>query len=77
MHALPRTYPRETCISVLDIVKCLAAGPLVWVPAMAVSVFVGYIGFALVVALTAEGERGKRAAELVRDLLAVLKRGSR
>lgn len=64
-------------MSVFGIVKVMMAGPLVWVPAVVVSAFVLYIGVALVVALADNGERGERAAGLVRDLLAILRRGTR
>ncbi|MBR7838693.1 hypothetical protein KDL01_35825 [Actinospica durhamensis] len=54
-----------------------AALPVSWVLAGVVGAFTVYVGAALAVALFDNGERGRRAQQILRDLLELFLRGAK
>lgn len=61
----------------LIIVKFLASatGPLLYVLCIVLLCFTAFVGITLIVALAANEERGKRATEILRELVALFRRG--
>lgn len=62
---------------VLVIAKGLASavGPVAWIFAGVIGAFTVFVGAALAVALIDNGERGRRAQKILKDLLALFRRG--
>ena len=64
---------------VFEFTKTLAGAvqSVSWMAAVSVVLFLTFIGVTLAVALFDSGKRGQRAAWILKDLLAVLRRGGR
>jgi len=64
---------------VLVIAKGLASavGPVAWVFAGVIGAFTVFVGATLAVALIDNGERGRRAQKILKDLLVQFRRGGR